>query len=346
MENPVPAKSKTNKRRSWVSLVPYGLNEQHPNAYKEILSTIWENRDRLGYAYRILNHGCCDGCSLGTTGMRDWAMTGVHLCAVRLNLLRLNTMPAMDWHRLEDISALRPLSEKELRKLGRLPVPMARRHGEKGFRRISWDEAISLIVEKLRGIDPHRIAWYLTSRGLTNEAYYAHQKVARFIGTNHVDTSARICHAPSTAALSATVGCAATTCSYSDWIGSDLIVLVGTNLANNQPVTTKYLYYAKQAGTKIFVVNPYFEPGLERYAGHPRRDRPRLPGLSGHRQAAQEGRQLSVRERTLVDGSVQDPGRGRPFLTHRTAGGALGRESLSSFHAARKTVQQHCAPLV
>ena len=104
---------------------------------------------------------------------------------------------------------------------------------------------------RLREIDPKRVAWYLTSRGLTNEAYYAHQKVARFIGTNHVDTSARICHAPSTAGLSATVGCAATTCSYSDWIGADLIVLVGTNLANNQPVATKYLHYAKKAGTKV-----------------------------------------------------------------------------------------------
>src|SRR5262249_11808442 len=56
-----------------------------------------------------------------------------------------------------------------------------------------------------------------------------------------------------------------TTCSYSDWIGTDLLVFVGTNIANNQPVATKYLYYAKKAGTKVFVVNPYFEPGLERY---------------------------------------------------------------------------------
>jgi molybdopterin-dependent oxidoreductase alpha subunit len=89
--------------------------------------------------------------------------------------------------------------------------------------------------------------------------------VARFFGTNHVDTSARICHAPSTAALSATIGCAATTCSYSDWLGTDLLIFVGTNIANNQPVAMKYLYLAKQKGTKVFVVNPYLEPGLERY---------------------------------------------------------------------------------
>src|SRR5206468_282205 len=39
----------------------------------------------------------------------------------------------------------------------------------------------------------------------------------------------------------------------------------GSNPANNQPVTMKYLYYARQGGTRVAVVNPYFEPGLRRY---------------------------------------------------------------------------------
>lgn len=251
--------------KKWVSLVPYGLNEQHPNAYKDILSTIWENRDQLGYAWRILNDGCCDGCSLGTSGIHDWTMEGVHLCALRLKLLRLNTMPAIDWRLLGDAEAVRKTRTRHLSRLGRLSVPMVRRRGEKGFRRISWDQALDIAAEGLRKTEPKRIGWFITSRGLTNEAYYAQQKVARFFGTNHVDTSARICHAPSTAGLMATVGCAATTCSYTDWIGTDLLILVGTNIANNQPVSTKYLYYAKEKGTKVFVVNPYFEPGLERY---------------------------------------------------------------------------------
>jgi molybdopterin-dependent oxidoreductase alpha subunit len=251
--------------KEWVSLVPYGLDQQHPNGYKDILETIWENRDSLRYAWRILNDGCCDGCALGTYGMRDWTMSGIHLCSVRLRLLRLNTMPAMDWRLLEEVGPLQDKREQDLRRLGRLAVPMVRQRGEKGFRRVTWDEAIGMIAGKLRQTDPRGLAWYVTSRGLTNEAYYAHQKVARFIGTNHIDTSARICHAPSTTALNATVGCAATTCSYRDWIGSDLVVFVGTNVANNQPVATKYLYYAKKAGTRIFLVNPYLEPGMERY---------------------------------------------------------------------------------
>jgi len=54
--------AKARNRRQWVSLVPYGLHQQHPNAYLDILQTIWENRDSLGYAYCILRDGC-DGCA-------------------------------------------------------------------------------------------------------------------------------------------------------------------------------------------------------------------------------------------------------------------------------------------
>jgi anaerobic selenocysteine-containing dehydrogenase len=61
------------------------------------------------------------------------------------------------------------------------------------------------------------------------------------------------------------LGYGASTCSYQDWIGTDLIVFFGSNTASNQPVTMKYLYFARKLGTKVAVVNPYFEPGLRRY---------------------------------------------------------------------------------
>src|SRR6185295_13904478 len=60
-------------------------------------------------------------------------------------------------------------------------------------------------------------------------------------------------------------GVAATTCSYTDWYGTDLIIFFGANPANDQPVTTKYLHEAKELGTKIISVNPYREPGMDRY---------------------------------------------------------------------------------
>ena len=100
---------------------------------------------------------------------------------------------------------------------------------------------------------------------MPNESYYAAQKAARAIGTNSIDTASRVCHSPSTFGLKEALGVGASTCSYSDWIGTDLIVFIGSNVANNQPVTTKYLHQAKKAGTRVAVLNPLREPGMERY---------------------------------------------------------------------------------
>lgn len=242
-----------------------GLLTRRFGSYGDILKAIWENRDALGYAGRILRYGVCDGCALGTAGLRDWTMDGIHLCWIRLNLLRLNTMPPLDPSILRDVSVLQGWSEPRLRRLGRLPIPLVRRKGEKGFRPISWDEALDLIAGQLKGMDPKRIAFYMTSRGTVNETYYVAQKVARFLGTNHIDNSARICHAPSTTALKQTIGYAASTGSYKDLIGTDLVVFFGSDVANNQPVVMKYLELAKRQGTKVAVVNPFQEPGMERY---------------------------------------------------------------------------------
>ena len=38
---------------------------------------------------RILKHGVCDGCALGTAGLRDWTLGGIHLCMVRLELIAI-----------------------------------------------------------------------------------------------------------------------------------------------------------------------------------------------------------------------------------------------------------------
>ena len=245
--------------------MPNGLGEVKPHHYLEILRTAWENKGQARFAWRILVDGVCDGCALGTTGLRDFTMPGIHLCTVRLNLLRLNTMGPLDTSVLADIAPLRRHGSRELRHLGRLPYPMVRHRGDRGFRRVSWDDAIGIIAAKIRSASPDRLAFFVTSRGVTNEVYYVAQKAARFLGTNNVDNSSRVCHAPSTTGLKQTIGVGASTCSYADWIGADLLVFFGSDIPNNQPVTTKYLYYAKREGTQVLVVNPFREPGFERY---------------------------------------------------------------------------------
>jgi molybdopterin-dependent oxidoreductase alpha subunit len=255
----------TMKSRRWVSLAPQGFGHQKPFHYGEMMRVAWENRAELPFAWRILRDGVCDGCALGTSGLHDWTIPGVHLCMVRLELLRLNTAPALDLRQLDDASALSRLSSADLRELGRLPEPLIRRRGDRGFRTIAWDEALDLIAAQVRETDPRRVACYLTSRGITNEVYYVAQKAMRAIGSNHVDNSARLCHAASTAAMKTTLGHGASTCSYVDWLGADLIVFFGANTPNNQPVTTKYLHEATKRGAHIAVVNTFREPGLQRY---------------------------------------------------------------------------------
>lgn len=251
--------------RLWVGWRPNGVGEQKPHHYREMAKTVWANRNHPIYAWKVIKKGACDGCALGVTGLHDWTLDGVHLCTTRLQLLTLNTADPFDPALLADVAPLRKKTGAQLRRLGRLAHPMRRRRGEPGFTRISWDEALDALAGGLRAAAPERVALYLTSRGITNETYYVAGKAARAMGVAGVDSAARVCHAPSTLGLKATVGVAATTCSYQDVIESDLVVLWGANPANNQPVFMKYLYLARRRGCRVVVVNPYLEPGLDRY---------------------------------------------------------------------------------
>ena len=246
-------------------LAPFGLiGQTKPQHYREILGVIWENRKQIPYAWNVLNHGVCDGCSLGPYGLRDNVVDGVHLCMTRLKLLRLSTMGAADLAALSDVSRLRDMEPERLRSLGRLAYPMIRRNGQRGFLRVSWGEALEVVAKGIRNVAPNEMAFFATSRRLTNEVYYAFQKLARVLGTNNLDLCSRLCHDTSVSGLKSTLGYGAATCSLSDFIGTDLLVIFGSDLANNQPVTTKYMHYAKKSGTRIFAVHPMREYGLER----------------------------------------------------------------------------------
>ena len=93
----------------WVSKVPFGLGKVKPKHIRETAKIAWQNRDNLPYAYRILTQGVCDGCALGVSGLYDQTLAGPHICTTRLNVLRLNTMPAIREELLHaDIDELQP----------------------------------------------------------------------------------------------------------------------------------------------------------------------------------------------------------------------------------------------
>ena len=195
---------------------------------------------------------------------------------VRLELLRLNTAPALDpGVARRRVGAAPAGPRRSCARSAGCPSRCCAAAASAASASSRWDEALDRSPPTACAPPtPQRLAFYLTSRGITNEVYYAAQKAARFFGTNHVDNAARLCHAASTVAMKATLGYGASTCSYADWLDADLIVLFGSNVANNQPVTTKYLHEAKARGAQIAVVNPYREPGLTRYW---------IPSIAGER---------------------------------------------------------------
>jgi anaerobic selenocysteine-containing dehydrogenase len=115
-------------------------------------------------------------------------------------------MGALDDARLADVAPLRRLKGKELRDLGRLAHPMVRRRGEPGFTRVSWDEALDLLADRIRATTPDRLAVYLTARGITKDTYDVAQTPTRLLGSNNIDNASRLCHAPSTTTLKKTIG--------------------------------------------------------------------------------------------------------------------------------------------
>jgi formate dehydrogenase major subunit len=128
------------------------------------------------------------------------------------------------------------------------------------WRPVSWDEAVGLIATKLAAIrtdvGPDAIG-VLGSARATNEDNYVVQKFARaVIGTNNVDCCARVCHAPSAAALASMFGTGAATSCYDDIERAATIVVVGANSTESHPIVGDRIRQAARRGAHLIVIDP------------------------------------------------------------------------------------------
>lgn len=143
----------------------------------------------------------------------------------------------------------------------RLRSPLIKENGK--FREASWEEAIHFTVERLSAIKakygPDSIA-VLGSSKCTNEDNYLVQKFARaVIGTNNVDNCARLCHASTVVGLSKSFGAGAATNSCEDIKDSDVMLIIGSNMAEAHPVIAQMVKAQKKnSGAKIIVCDPRF----------------------------------------------------------------------------------------
>ncbi|KNF07278.1 formate dehydrogenase H [Gottschalkia purinilytica] len=140
----------------------------------------------------------------------------------------------------------------------RLKTPLIKKNGK--FEEASWEEALNLIVSKIKETKEKYGANALggfTSARCTNEENYLFQKLFRAaIGTNNIDHCARLCHASTVSGLATTLGSGAMTNSINEVLDSDVIFIIGSNTTENHPVIATKMKQAKKKGAKIIVADP------------------------------------------------------------------------------------------
>jgi formate dehydrogenase major subunit len=126
--------------------------------------------------------------------------------------------------------------------------------------RVSWNDARRFVVERLRTLiethGPDSIG-VLGSARATNEDNYVAQKFARaIIGTNNVDCCARVCHAPSAAALKRAFGAGLATNSFDDIEAARAILVCGANATESHPIVGARIKQAARRGANLIVIDP------------------------------------------------------------------------------------------
>ncbi len=139
----------------------------------------------------------------------------------------------------------------------RLTTPLIRRDGE--LRPASWDEALGLIVDRLKQIQERHGAdavMFASSAKATNEENYLLMKLARAVfGTNNVDHCARLCHSSTVVGLGESFGSAAMTNSISCIEQADLILVIGSNTTEQHPMIGNRILNAARRGTRLIVAD-------------------------------------------------------------------------------------------
>ena len=140
----------------------------------------------------------------------------------------------------------------------RITDPMLRQNGE--WKKCTWDDAITAVAtgfrRALEEFGPGSIG-VLGSARATNEENYLAQKFARVVlGTNNVDCCARVCHAPTAAAMKIIFGTGAATNSFDDIENARTILLCGSNATENHPIVGARIKQARLHGARLIVIDP------------------------------------------------------------------------------------------
>jgi ferredoxin-nitrate reductase len=144
----------------------------------------------------------------------------------------------------------------------RLQHPMWRDSLDQTFRRISWDEAMERMVDRIQQVCATQGADALCLYGsgqMQTEDYYVAQKLLKgCLGTNNFDSNSRLCMSSAVTGYVQSFGSDGQPCCYDDLELTDCAFLIGTNTAECHPIIYNRLrkHHKANRRVKLIVVDP------------------------------------------------------------------------------------------
>ncbi len=142
----------------------------------------------------------------------------------------------------------------------RVTRPLVRNSIDEDWREVGWEEAINHAAGEIRRIQAEygRDAFGgISSSRCTNEETFLVQKLVRAaLGTNNVDTCARVCHSPTGYGLKNAFGTSAGTQNFDSIDQADVIMVIGANPTDAHPVFASQMKRRLRQGARLIVVDP------------------------------------------------------------------------------------------
>jgi NADH-quinone oxidoreductase chain G len=139
----------------------------------------------------------------------------------------------------------------------RVTQPLIRRNG--ALVEATWEEALEYVAERTKQLKqahgPQAFGGLISGR-CTNEELYLFQKFMRLtIGTNNLDSSARYGHVNGVEAMRWVQGTHRWTVTFEDIAQADVLLLVGTNITETNPITgLKVKEAVKKQGAALLTI--------------------------------------------------------------------------------------------
>src|SRR5919112_647428 len=143
----------------------------------------------------------------------------------------------------------------------RLTTPLLRNRATGELRAAEWDEALDDVATRLRELQLQHgsdAVGVFGGGGLTNEKAYQLGKLARVaLGTSQVDYNGRLCMSSAASASNRAFGIdRGLPFPLADIEHTDVLVLVGSNLAETMPPAARHLDRLRENGGHAVVVDP------------------------------------------------------------------------------------------